>query len=127
MTEPRFLLDANILVYLVENLSEPLLQRVGQCAKGELVTSAFAYAEFARGIDWSQAEAEDTVKRLFAAIEVLAFDVEAAGVYARRPFRRASFDLLIAAHALAADLTLVTANIKDFGNISELRVEDWTR
>jgi tRNA(fMet)-specific endonuclease VapC len=32
---------------------------------------------------------------------------------------------LIAAHALAADLTLVTANIREFSRIPGLKVENW--
>ncbi|VAW40922.1 hypothetical protein MNBD_CHLOROFLEXI01-1575 [hydrothermal vent metagenome] len=34
-------------------------------------------------------------------------------------------DLLIAAHALAADLTLVTNNEAEFRRIPDLRVENW--
>ena len=34
-------------------------------------------------------------------------------------------DLFIAAHALALDLTLVTANIREFSRVPNLRVENW--
>ena len=34
-------------------------------------------------------------------------------------------DLLIAAHALALDLTLVTANVEEFERVPGLRVENW--
>ncbi len=34
-------------------------------------------------------------------------------------------DLFIAAHALALDLTLVTANHREFARVSGLRVENW--
>ncbi len=34
-------------------------------------------------------------------------------------------DLLIAAHALAADLTLVTANTREFERVPSLRVDNW--
>lgn len=127
VTEPRFLLDTNICVYLAEDLSETLLQRVEQCDLGELVTSTIAFAEFARGIDWAQPQAQDSVDRMFAAIEVLPFDQEAAMAYAALPFARHRFDRLIAAHALALGLTLVTANSRDFRDIPDLKVEDWTR
>jgi len=33
--------------------------------------------------------------------------------------------LLIAAHALAADLTLVTANTREFERVPSLRIENW--
>jgi tRNA(fMet)-specific endonuclease VapC len=32
---------------------------------------------------------------------------------------------LIAAHVLAADLSLVTANTREFARVPSLRVEDW--
>lgn len=35
-------------------------------------------------------------------------------------------DLLIAAHARALQLTLLTSNLKDFSRVSNLRVEDWS-
>ena len=34
-------------------------------------------------------------------------------------------DLFIAAHALALDLTLITANIGEFSRVPNLRVENW--
>ncbi len=127
MIDPRFLLDTNSLVYLAENLSEPLARRVEDCEIGEVVTSAVVYAEFARGIDWSQPNATDTVERFFQSIPVLDFDQKAARAYADLPFCRAAFDRLIAAHALALGLTLVTANVKDFRDIPDLKMENWTK
>lgn len=35
------------------------------------------------------------------------------------------YDILIAATALANQATLVTHNIKEFGRIEQLRIEDW--
>jgi len=54
------------------------------------------------------------------------FDTAAARQYAELHFRRGSFDRLIAAHALALDLTLITNNERDFADIPDLRVENWT-
>ena len=34
-------------------------------------------------------------------------------------------DLLVATHALAMDLTLVTANFREFQRVPSLRVENW--
>ncbi len=36
-------------------------------------------------------------------------------------------DMLIAAHALAIDYTLVTDNVREFSRIKGLRVENWLR
>lgn len=127
MIEPRFLLDANSCIYLIEQLSSALLARAEREAPGALVTSAVAYAEVARGTDWENRPAADLVNDFFAAVPVLPFD-EAAGLrYADLPFARHRFDRLIAAHALSLNLTLVTANMKDFRDIEDLRIEDWTQ
>ena len=42
------------------------------------------------------------------------------------PFKRRSFDRLIAAQELALDVILVTDNEKDFADIPGLKVENWT-
>ena len=127
MTEPRYLFDSNSCIYVIEGLSERLRQRVEQCRPDEIVTSAIVYAEVGRGVDPGDARAVANFQRLFAVIPIVAFDDAAARAYARVPFRRARFDRLIAAHALALDLTVVTSNMNDFNDVPGLRCEDWTR
>jgi tRNA(fMet)-specific endonuclease VapC len=34
-------------------------------------------------------------------------------------------DLLIAAHAISLDVLLITHNVKEFGKVPGLRIEDW--
>jgi tRNA(fMet)-specific endonuclease VapC len=60
-----------------------------------------------------------------AEVLVLSFDSEAARIYATIPFRRASYDRLIAAHALALGLTVITGNVKHFADVPGLKVENW--
>lgn len=66
----------------------------------------------------------------FAAAPVLPFDLDAASAFedlmAKR-LRIATMDLRIAAIAISRGLTLLTRNIGDFGKVSGLRTEDWTR
>ena len=127
MAEPRFLLDSNICIYLLGAFSEPARRRVESYYPGEVVTSAVAYAEVVRRVDFTDAAAIADTEALFATIPVLAFDVLAAAAYRRLPFKRGSFDRLIAAHAMALGLTFVTNNEQDFVEVPGLRVENWTR
>lgn len=127
LTEPRFLLDANCCILLIEQRSPPLRRRVEECSPAEVVTSAVAFAEVAIGTDWSNDAGADLVNDFFAVVPVLPFDREAGRAYAELPFKRHRFDRLIAAHALALHVTLVTANPRDFQDIDGLRVEDWTQ
>lgn len=127
MTEPCFLLDSNICIYLLEGKSDATRDRLQQCVPGEVVTSAVVFAEVVRGIDPKDGRALEAAGRFFGLIQALPFDQAAAQAYARIPFRRGRFDRLIAAHALALGLTVVTANEADFADVPGLRVENWTR
>jgi len=127
VTEARFLLDSNICIYLLEGRSDPARDRLQDCVPGEVVTSAIVLAEVMRGIDPADVAAIRSAGRFFQLIEPLPFDEAAAEAFARIPFRRGRFDRLIAAHALAADLTLITNNEADFADVPGLRVENWTR
>jgi tRNA(fMet)-specific endonuclease VapC len=60
-------------------------------------------------------------------IPVVPFDEAAAKAYARVPFKRGKLDRLIAAHAVALDLTLVTNNEVDFADVDGLKIENWAR
>ena len=127
MTEPRFLLDSNVCIYVLRDAASAPAVRVQECAPGEVVTSAIVYAEVMRGIEADDQHALNIVQSLFRWVDVRPFDQAAADAYTRIPFRRARFDRLIAAHALALDLTIVTANEADFADIPGLRLENWTR
>jgi len=127
VTEARFLLDSNICIYLLEGRSDPARDRLQECVPGEVVTSAIVLAEVIRGIDPTNVAAVRSAGRFFRLIEPLPFDEQAAEIYAGIPFRRGRFDRLIAAHAVALSLTLITNNEADFADIEGLSVENWTR
>lgn len=124
-TEPAYLLDTNICIYLLDDPAEPLRERLDGCDQGSLVTSAIVYAEVMVGA--AARKATERAIALFAQVPPLPFDEAAGKVYANLPFRRGSLDRLIAAHALSLGLTLVTNNERDFSEIPGLRVENWTK
>ena len=101
----------------------------------QLCTSAICQAELLRGLETRQSEKLWRRYRDYLAgeVPVVAFDERAASVYARLCARlqavgthRDLADLLIAAAAVAADLTLATLNVRHFDDLEGLRVEDWT-
>jgi tRNA(fMet)-specific endonuclease VapC len=126
MAEPLVLLDSNICIYLIEGFSEEVRRRVERFAPGEVVTSAVAYAEVMRGVDNGNPVAVANAQALFGAIAVLPFGAEAALEYRHLPFKRNSFDRLIAAHALSLKLAVATNNERDFSDVPGLRIENWT-
>jgi tRNA(fMet)-specific endonuclease VapC len=63
-------------------------------------------------------------------IQVVPFDASAATAYgairaATRERKKAQLDKLIAAHAVALDVSLVTNNERDFVAYPGLRIENW--
>ena len=121
------MLDSNAIIALVMNSSASLAARAGECDEGDLVTSAVAFAEVAHGSMNAKPPAVDQLRAFVEEVAVLDFDYKAALAYATLPFKRASYDRLIAAHALSHDLIVVTDNVKHFADIPDLKVENWTR
>mgnify|MGYP003576929383 CR=1 FL=1 len=126
MADPAFLLDANICIYLLAGISAEARRRVEACRPGEVVTSAIAYAEVMRKVPASDPVKVAQAEAIFSIVGVLSFDAAAARSYASIPFKRGTFDRLIAAHAMALDLTLVTNNEQDFADVPALKLENWT-
>ena len=122
----KYLLDSNIIVYLTMNSNERVVRRAADCDEGDLVTSAVAYAEVAYGSLNEQPPAIEQLQAFVQEVPVLDFDYRAALAYATLPFKRGSFDRLIAAHALSHDITVVTHNVKHFADVPGLKVENWT-
>lgn len=127
MADPVFLLDSDICIYVLQGLSEPVRRRIEAREPGEIVTSAVAYAEVMRGVERRDAGAAARAEALFRVVEILPFDRRAAEAYFSIPFKRSSYDRLIAAHALSLGLTFVTNNERDFDKVAGLRVENWTK
>jgi tRNA(fMet)-specific endonuclease VapC len=121
------LLDANAVIDMLSNPRSAVLQRVAESDSGTVFVSAIAFAEVALGSASGKQPDTGVLDAMLEEIELLPFDEAAAREYSRLPFKRASFDRLIAAHAIATGLILVTANGADFAGIPGLTVEDWSR
>ena len=122
----KYLLDTNIIVAMTIRGEESVVRRAAECEEGEMVTSSIALAEVAIGVERGQPPTMDALRAFVEEVPVLDFDYKAALAYASIPFKRASFDRLIAAHALSHGLIVVTGNEKDFADVPGLLVENWT-
>ena len=125
MGEAAYLLDSNILIYLLEGTSPSARVAIERCRPGEVVTSAIAYAELMRKVPDGDGEKEAAVEALFSVVAVLPFNAAAARAYRQVTLKRGMFDRLIAAHALQLGLTFVTNNVRDFADVPGLRIENW--
>jgi tRNA(fMet)-specific endonuclease VapC len=122
----KYLLDTNIIVALTINEEVDVIRRAAECDAGDMVTSSIALAEVAFGTEQGQPPTMEVLRAFLEEVPVLNFDYKAALAYAQLPFKRASFDRLIAAHALSHGLVVVTKNVKDFADVPGLKFENWT-
>ena len=131
----RFLLDTNIASFLVKGDNSALLHRARAVPPSHLVLSSITEAEMRFGIERLPPEAKlrVTVPKFLESIESAPWDTLCAREYGplaaaqQKSGKSLSMaDTMIAAHALALGLTLVT-NDKAFSRIASLSVEDWTQ
>lgn len=130
---PRYMLDTNMCIYLMKNQPEPVARRFAECYVGDVVISAVTYAELEYGVSVAD-NPERERSHLAALVEdilVAPFDQTAGRAYgpirqATRDSRKDHLDKLIAAHAVALDVVLVTNNLKDFAKYPGLKTENWT-
>jgi tRNA(fMet)-specific endonuclease VapC len=125
MGEPLYLLDSDICIYALLGRSAVLKGRLAQQPEGTVAISAVTLAEIGVGYGAEMDTAED-LQAFLGEVEVLPFDQAAAKAYAALPFRRGSFDRLIAGHAIAAGRILITNNRSDFADVPGLVIENWT-
>ena len=122
----KYLLDSNIIIRLSMGIGEALRDRASRCEHDEMVTSSIVLAEVAHGSNKGRPPTLDGLRAILEEVPVLSFDYKAALAYAELPFKRGSYDRLIAAHALSHDLVMVTDNERDFADVPGLKVENWT-
>jgi len=123
----RYLIDTNCLIYLFADTYPALTRRIAETAVGEIGLSTIVLAEFALGLRRGIELPDERLALLVEQMPVQPFDQAAAEAYARLPFRRGRFDRLLAAHAISRGATLITNNPRDFVDIPDLKVENWTQ
>lgn len=129
-----YMLDTNICIYAIKNKPEQVLQRLKENLGKGLCISAITLAELEHGVEKSAHPEKNAAALLqfLAILDVLPFDDLAAVEYGRicaylqkRGTPIETMDMLIAGHARAEGLTLVTNNVREFARVPALRVENW--
>ena len=131
----RFLLDTNIVSDLVRNPRGRIADRISEVGEADVCTSIVVAAELRYGVtkkDSPRLAAQ--LEAVLGAIEVLPLEapVDAAYGVIRAGLEKkgqpiGANDLLIAAHASALGLTVVTDNEREFLRVDGLPVENWLR
>ena len=132
--ESRYLLDTNICLYIRHRKPEEVLRRFRKLRPGEAALSVITYGELLCGAAKSSqpTTALERLRELVRLLPALALPETAAETYGAlradlesRGEMIGNNDLWIAAHALAAGLTLVTNNEREFRRVRGLKMQNW--
>ncbi len=132
--DARFLLDTNICIYIRQEKPEAVLRHFRNLRSGEAALSVITYGELVFGAMKSRqrAAALDRLSELLNWLPALPLSENAGQAYgairaelATRGEMIGNNDLWIAAHAVAAGLTLVTNDEKEFRRVRGLKIQNW--
>ena len=135
---PRYMLDTNICIYIRRRRPPEVLTQFLQLHAGEAVLSVVTYGELVYGMVKQQErplqQAVAQLEEFVSLIGVMPLPVEAGIKYGQiRSFLEfkgqiiGGNDLWIAAHAVSADLILVTNNEREFRRVPDLKIENWAK
>lgn len=101
---------------------------------GSIYVSSITVSELQYGVSKSRQKKRNAqrLNEFLAPFEILPYDEDAAGRYGairadleKNGYVIGPLDMLIAAHALSKNLTLVTNNEREFQRIKNIRIENW--
>lgn len=130
----KYLLDTNIVIYTIKKRPKPVKLRFEK-HHGRMGISAVTLGELVFGAEHSQQVDRNLadIEAMVARLEVLPFDKLAAyhfgqirAVLYRTGNPIGPYDMMIAGHARANGLTLITNNTKEFDRVPGLVIEDWS-
>lgn len=135
MTDLRYMLDTNIVSDIIRNPRGKAVQHIANIGEHGLSVSVIVAAELRYGsAKAGSSRLSGLVEGALSRLVVVPFDVPADGHYGRiRAELEAAGspigqnDLLIAAHAIALGLPLVTNNMGEFSRVRSLKLENWLR
>ena len=129
----KYLLDTNIVIYVIKNRPLFVLQAFNR-NQGRMAISSITLAELAHGVEKSSNPARNlsVVEDFVSRLEVLPYDERAAWQYGliRTALERQGTpigvnDLHIAGHARSLGLILVTNNLREFERVPGISLENW--
>jgi tRNA(fMet)-specific endonuclease VapC len=130
-----FLIDTNVLSALVRDPHGAVATRIAEVGETNICTSIIVAAELRYGAaKRGSARLAQQLDLILAAMDIVPFESPMDRVYAdvrnaleQRGRPIGGNDLTIAAQALALDATLVTDNLKEFEQVTGLKLENWMR
>lgn len=130
-----YLLDTNIVSDLVQHPQGRAAARIAKTGDDKVATSIIVACEMRYGAARKKSpRLSAQLETILGALEILPLESPTDHHYGELRARLESVgkpisanDMLIAAHALALNYTLVTDNVREFSRIKGLKVENWLR
>ncbi len=131
----RYMLDTNVISHIMQGRDAALLAQLTKLAVGQAVMSSVTLAELEYGLHrkGQPVRLRNALTQVLMRIDVLPWDEAVATCYGElcatleaRGINLSTFDMMIAAHALALDLTLVSRD-RAFSQVpaERLTLEIW--
>lgn len=140
----KYMLDTNICSYIIKHRPLEVLAKFKTLQIDDCCISSISYAELKYWVARnkrlhikSQNQGtpkinEQIINDFVSHLDIVEFGAHAADIYAEirdavetKGFPVGNADLLIGAHAISLELTLVTNNIKDFAELPNIQLENW--
>ncbi len=130
----KYMLDTNICIELLRGQGEPVVKRLMRHAIDDIVISSITLSELEYGVAKSSYQDRNrlVLTKFVSPLTILPYDEYAAAAYGhiraaleKRATPIGALDMLIAAHAVSLQATLVTNNEREFRRIHELKVKNW--
>jgi tRNA(fMet)-specific endonuclease VapC len=128
------MLDTDTCIAFLNRERMQAPKRILAKALGDVGISSVTLAELHAGVAKSEQSLRnaDTLDRFLQVLDIASFNGTAAAVYGairarleRRGTPIGPMDMLIAAHAMSLNATLVTHNTREYERLADLQVEDW--
>jgi tRNA(fMet)-specific endonuclease VapC len=130
----RYMLDTNVVSHIMQGRDAGLLARLTKVSVGQVVMSSVTLAELEYSLHrkGQPIRLKNALTQVLLRMDVLPWDERVATCYGElcstleaQGINLSDFDMMIAAHAVAADVILVSRD-KAFGQVGErLRLEVW--
>ena len=131
----KYIFDTNICIYIINRKPDKILRKFERYPVDQFGISLITHAELQYGVEKSENKNTNQValdefllpltilplrgKRLVTCYGEIRASLESTGQTI------GPFDMLIAAHALSLNLTIISNNIKEFSRIQNLKSENW--
>lgn len=129
-----YMLDTNICIYVMKNRPERVLEQFRKELDRGICISSITLAELEYGMKHSSnpVKNEQSLLKFLLPLSILPFGQAAASAYVeiraylqRKGTPIGPLDMLIAAHARAENMILVTNNVREFERVPGLELENW--